>query len=153
MQVLLVDAPEDPQIRPESGSSPFAGVAVGLALAIPISLPCPLVHAMADGGMGPMAATIALPFVRVQDRARSGDIPSNQVMAGVPVRMVADPPALLARLARDDTDDGRAIIRIGSVSFPFMGAPPGRIGGVSMGSAFFPLRCGTARRLRRRCPS
>ena len=47
------------------------------------------------------------PLVGVECRAASGDVVRNQVAAGLSVRMVADPQALLARVARDHTDDGR----------------------------------------------
>ena len=65
MEVPLVDAAERPEVRAERRPCSFAGVAVDLASAIPIIIPCPLVHTVADGGMGRMAAPVALPFVRV----------------------------------------------------------------------------------------
>jgi hypothetical protein len=52
MEVLLVDAAERPEVRAECRASAFAGVAVDLAVAVPIIVPCPLVHAVADGGVG-----------------------------------------------------------------------------------------------------
>ena len=70
-----------------------------LASAVPISIPGPFVDAMAYGGMGGMAAAITLPFIRVQDRAMPWDILGDQVSTGAPVRMVADPKTLFARLA------------------------------------------------------
>ena len=65
--------------------------------------------------------------------------------------MVADPPALLPRLARDHTDDGRTIVGIGPVSFLLVGTSPGWIRGVKMGRAFFPPRSGTVHRPQRPC--
>ena len=74
MQVLLVDTPEGTQIRAKRRACSLAGVAVDLALAIPIIIPCPFVHTVADGGMGRMAAAITLPFVRVEQRAARGTL-------------------------------------------------------------------------------
>jgi hypothetical protein len=74
MEVLLVNTAARPEVRAERRAYSFAGVAVDLALAIPIIIPCPLVHAVADGGVGRMAAPVALPFVRVQGRAVPGEI-------------------------------------------------------------------------------
>jgi hypothetical protein len=153
MEVLLVNAAERTEVRAERRACSFAGVAVDLAAAIPIIIPCPLVHAVADGSMGRMAAPVALPFVRVQGRALQGDILGDQVSARVPVRMVAHPKTLLPRLARDETNDGRAIIGIGAVPPPFIGAAARRITGVRVGRAFFPPRSGTVHRPQRLCQS
>jgi hypothetical protein len=136
MQVLLVNPAEGPQIRPQRRAGPFTGVAVDLALAIPIIIPCPFVHAMADGRVGRMAAVIALPFIGVQERALQRDILGDQVSARTPVRMVAHPKTLLPRLARDHANDGWAIIGIGAVPLPFISASAGRIAGVAMGRIF-----------------
>jgi hypothetical protein len=87
--------------------------------------------------------------ISIEQRAPGGDVVSNKVAAGVPVRMVADPPALLSRVARDDTDDGRAIIRISPVPFALVGAQPGWICRVRVRRTLFPRRFGTARRPRR----
>jgi hypothetical protein len=72
-----VNTAESTEVRAERRACSFAGVAVDLALAIPIIIPCPLVHAVANGGVGRMAASVALPFVRVQGRAASGEILGN----------------------------------------------------------------------------
>ena len=151
MQVLLVNPTESTQIRPKRRASPFTGVAVDLALAIPIIIPCPLVHAVGDGGVGRMAAVIALPFICEQVRTLQRDILADQVSARMPVRMVAHPKTLLPRLARDHTDDGGAIIGIGAVPPPFIGASAWRIAGIAMGRTFFPLRSGRVHRPQRRC--
>jgi hypothetical protein len=153
MQVPLMDPAESSQVGPKRGAGPLTGIAMRLATAITIIIPRPLMLAVADGRVAGMAPAIALPLIGVQQGAVHRNVLRNQGPAGMRIGAVTDPPALLPRLTGEDTDDGRAIIRIGPVPFPFIGAPPGRIGGVSMGGAFFPQRSGTARRLRRRCPS
>ena len=124
-----------------------------LASAILIIVPCPLAHAMADRGMGWMAAPITLPFIRVQVSRCLRDILGDQVATGALCRVIADPEALLARLARDHTDDRRPIIGIGAVPFTLIRAAAWRIRGVAMGRAFFPPRSDTVRRPQRRCRS
>ena len=64
-----MDTSEGTQVGAERRTRPFAGVAVDLASAIPIIIPRPFVHAMADRGMGRMAAAVALPFVGIEHRA------------------------------------------------------------------------------------
>jgi hypothetical protein len=51
MQVLLMDASKTTQIGPERCARSLTGIAVDLATAISIIIPCPLVHAMTDSGM------------------------------------------------------------------------------------------------------
>jgi hypothetical protein len=70
-----------------------------LALAITILIPRPFAYPVGNGGMARMAATIALPFVGIEPRAARGHVVGHEGVAGLPVRMVADPPALLARVA------------------------------------------------------
>ena len=69
MQILRMHAPEGSQVRPKGGSRPFAGVAMDLTSAIPILVPRPCAHGVADGRMGQMAATVALPLVGREPRA------------------------------------------------------------------------------------
>jgi hypothetical protein len=151
MEVTLVDSSEGTKVGAERRAGPFAGVAVDLAVAIPIIIPRPLAHFMAHGGMDWMAATIALPFVRVQDRAGAWDILGNQVVAGTLVRVIANPKTLFARLSRGHADNRGTIVRIGAVPSPLIGPPPGWVIGIGMGRAFFPLRSDIARRPQRRC--
>jgi hypothetical protein len=106
MQVLLMNAAEGAQIRPKHRAGPLTGVTVHFALAISVVITCPFVEAVAHRSMGRMAVVIALPFIRVQERALRRDIRGDQARARTPVRMVAHPKALLPRLARDHTDDG-----------------------------------------------
>lgn len=147
-----MDPAECPQISPKCRAGSLAGIAAHFTVAIAIIIPRPLMHAMADSGMVRMTPAVALPLISIEPRATHRDILRNQGRAGVRISVIADPQALLPCLARDHTDDRRAIIGIGAVSLPFIGAPPGRIGGISMGGALFPPRCGTARRPQRRCP-
>jgi hypothetical protein len=151
MQVLLMNPTEGAQIRSKRRTGPFTGVAVHFASAIPIVIPRPLVDAVAYRGMGRVTAVIALPFICVQDRALQRDILGDQGSARTPVRMVADPKALLPRLARDHTDDRGAIIGISAVPSPFIGTSAWRIVRVAMGRTFFPQRFGRVRRPQRRC--
>ena len=139
------------QVGAERRAGSLAGIAVDFAAAIPIIIPGPLVHAMAHGGMGRMAATIALPLVRVQDCAVAWDILGNEIVAGTLVRMIAHPETLFARLSRDHADNRGTIVRIGAVPSPLIGPPPGWVMGIRMGRAFFPPRSDRARRPRRRC--
>jgi hypothetical protein len=142
-----------PQKRAQSCTSSFAGVAVDLAAAIPIIIARPFASAVAYGGVGRMAPVIALPFIRVQRGAASRDVLREQVVAGPVGRVVTDPEALLARVPRNDTDDGRTAVGIGAVPSPLIGTSTGRIIGVRMGRAFFPPRFGRARLPQRQCPA
>jgi hypothetical protein len=127
MQVLLVDTPEGTQIGPERCARSLAAVAMDLAPTITIVIPGPFAHPVGNRSMAQMTPTITLPLISIEPRASRGHIVSNQVAAGLPVCMVTDPPALLPRVARDDTDDGRAIVPISPVPFALVGAPPGWI--------------------------
>jgi hypothetical protein len=127
--------------------------AVHLTWAISIIIPCPLMDAVAERGMGGMTAPVALPLIGREPRATRGNVLRDQGRAGVCVGMVADPSALLSGLARDHTDEGRPIVGIGAMPLPLIGVPPGWIGGSSMRGAFVPPRCDTTRRLRRWYPS
>jgi hypothetical protein len=153
MQAQLMDPAESPQVCPKRGAGPLTGIAMHLTTAITIIIPRPLMPAVADGRVAWLAPAIALPLIGVEQGAVHRNVLRDQGPAGMRIGVVTDPPALLPRVTGDDTDDGRTIIRIGPVPFPFIGAPPGWIGGVPMGGAFFPQRSGTARRLRMRCPS
>lgn len=143
---------EGPQIGPKPGACPLTGVAVHLTPAIAIIVPRPLVHAVANRRMARMTPAVALPFISIKPRAAHRNVLRDQRRAGARIGMVADPPALLSRLTRDQTDDGGPIIGVGPVPPSLIGAAPGRIGGVSMRGAFFPPRFGTAHQLQRRYP-
>jgi hypothetical protein len=136
MQVLLVNAPKTTQIGPQCRASALAAIAVDLAATISIIIPRPLVRTMTDSGMRRMAPPIALPLVGIELRAGSGDVLRDQGRAGVPIGMVPNPEALLARVPRDDTDNRRAIVGVGAMPSPLMGPPTGRISGIEMGAPF-----------------
>jgi hypothetical protein len=74
MQVLLMDTPEGPQVRPECRTCPFAGVAMDLAVAIAVIIAGPFMRTVTYRGMGWMTPLVALPFVRVQLRAASWNV-------------------------------------------------------------------------------
>jgi hypothetical protein len=126
---------------------------VDLADAITIPIPRPFPSAMAHSGVSRVATVIALPLIRIENRAVRWDVLSDQRPAGACVCTIADPKALLARVARDDADDGRPIVGIRTVPFALIGTSAWRIRGVAMGGAFFPLRSDTIRLPRRRCLS
>jgi len=141
------------QIGPERRASSLTGIAVDLAVAISVIIPCPLVHTMTDSGMRGMAPPLALPFIGIELGAVSGDVLRNQCRAGMPISMVANPEALLACVPRDEADNGWAIVGVGPVPSALIGPPTRRIIRVRMGGAFFPPRFGTARRPQKPCPA
>jgi hypothetical protein len=153
MQVWLVDPSKGPQIGAECRTGPFAGITVDFTAAITIVIASPFMPSVAHRGMGRMTATIALPFIGVEYRARNRDVCRDQVVTSGFGRVVADPETALARVPRDDADDGRTIVGESPVPFPLVGPSPGRILGVRMGCAFFPPRSGTVRLPQRRCRS
>jgi hypothetical protein len=113
MQVLLVDPAKGPQIGAECRTGPFAGITVDLAAAITIVIASPFMHAVADRRMGRMTATIALPFIGVEYRARNRDVCRDQVVTGVFGRVVADPETALARVPRDEAMmGGRSLAKV-----------------------------------------
>jgi hypothetical protein len=147
-----MDPAEGAQIGPKRRAGPLTGVAVHFTSAISIIIPRPRVYAMANGGMARMAPAIALPRIGIEPRAAPRDMLRDQGGAGAHVGMVADPHALLPRLAREQPADGRTIMGLGPVPLACMGPPPGWVSGVLMRRALLPPRCGTARRLRRQYP-
>jgi hypothetical protein len=153
MQGLFVDTPEGTQVGTKRRPRPLTGVAMDLALAVAVVIARPFAHPVGNRGMARMAPSLTLPFIGIEPRAPGGHVVGNKVVTGGPVRMVADPPALLAGVARDDAEDGGTIVGIGAVPFALMGASTGWIGGIAMRRAFFPPRCGPARRPQRRCRS
>jgi hypothetical protein len=86
-----VSAAERPEVRAERRAGSFAGVAVDLAVAVPIIVSRPLVHAVADGGVGRIGAPVTPPFVGIEDRAVLRNILGNQSRASTLIRMIADP--------------------------------------------------------------
>jgi hypothetical protein len=153
VQVLLMHAPKHPQVDPKRRARSLAGVAVDLTAAIPISIPGPLMYTVADRGMVRMTPPIALPLVGIELRATGGYVLCDQGSTRTRIGMVADPEALLTRVPRDETNNGRAVIGVGPMPSPLIGTPPGRILGVRMGRAFFPPRSGTVRRPQRPYPA
>jgi len=151
MQVLLVDPAEGTQVGPKRCTRSLTGVAMHFTSAIAIIIPRPFVNAMTDSGMGGMTAPIALPLVGIQQRAASRNVFGDEGTTRPRVCMVAHPQALLARLARDHTDDRGPIVGIGAVAFALIGAAAWRVAGMTMGCAFFPPRSGTAHLPRRWC--
>jgi hypothetical protein len=95
MQILLVHASEGSQIRPERCPCPLTGIAMDLAAPIPIGIPCPFMHAVADSGVCRMAATIALPLVGIQPCAASRHAVGDETVTRPCVRVVAHPEAMM----------------------------------------------------------
>jgi hypothetical protein len=90
-------------------------------------------HGAANSRMRRMTATIALPFIGVEYCASNRDVCRDQVVAGVFGHVVADPETALARVPRDDADDGGprerpahvpSPRRVPGVGTPPLGAPP-----------------------------
>jgi hypothetical protein len=123
------------------------------ASAIAIIIPRPFVSTMADGGMNWMTAAVALLFVGVQPCATSWNIIGDERAASPCVRVVAHPKALLARVPRNEADDGGPIVGIGAVALALIGASTRWVTGIAMGRAFFPPRSGRVRRLQTPCRS
>jgi len=77
----------------------------------------------------------------------------DEPMTRPPVRVVAHPQPRLARLTRDQMDDGRPIIGVGAVACALVRTAAGRIIRGAVGRAFFPPPSGITRPSQRRCPS
>jgi hypothetical protein len=120
-----MNTPKDRPVGAERRPCSLAGVAMDFAAAIPLIIPRPLVHAMADGGMCRMAAMRALPCIGVQERAVPWHMLSHQDVAGPCVRLIADPETRLTRLSCDNADQGGTIIRIGAMPLALTGASTG----------------------------
>jgi hypothetical protein len=146
MQVLLGDPAEGTQIGAERCSCPFTGVAVDLASAIPIIIASPFVDAVANRGMGWMTPPVALPLIGIQPGAASRKVFADEPMTSPPVRVVAPPKTLLARLTRDDTDDRGPIVGRGAVALARIGTSTWWVAGIALGRAVFPPRSGSVRR-------
>ena len=76
-----MNTPKHPQKRAQPCTRSFAGVAVDLALAIPIIIARPFADTVAHRGMGWMTAAVALPFVCVQLRAVSRNVLGDERLA------------------------------------------------------------------------
>lgn len=103
---MFVNAPKRNEVRAERRACSFAGVAVALALAVTIILPCPLMNTVAASGMVGMAPLIALPRIGRAPRTGEADVLRDEGGAGARIGMVAAPEALLARLAREYAEEG-----------------------------------------------
>jgi hypothetical protein len=68
-------------------------------LALFVIIARPLVPAVADSGIARMASPIALPLIGREPRAARRKVLRGQGLAGARVGIVADPHALLPRLA------------------------------------------------------
>jgi hypothetical protein len=97
MKVLRVDAAEHPEVCAERGASSFAGVAMDLAVAVSMIIPCPFMDTVADRGVGRMTPPVALPLVGIELRATGGHVRCDQGATRPRIGMVADPEALCTR--------------------------------------------------------
>jgi hypothetical protein len=131
-----VDPAEGTQIGAERCSCPFTGVAVDLASAIPIIIASPFVDAVADRGMGWMTPPLALPLIGIQPGAASRKVFDDEPMISPPVRVVAHPKTLLARLTRDETDDRGPIVGRGAVALALIGTSTWWVTGIAMGQTW-----------------
>jgi hypothetical protein len=153
VQVLLVDPAEGAQIGAERRACPFTGVAVDLASAVPVIISGPFVDAVADRGMGGVTPSVAVPLIGIQPCAAGREVFYDELMTRPSVGVVTHPKTLLARLTRDDTENGRTIVGIGAVPLALIRAPARRIRGIAMGGAFFPPRSDTVHPPQRPCRS
>jgi hypothetical protein len=153
VQVRLVHSPAGASGCAKRRPSPVAGVTVDLADAITITLPRPCPSAMAHRGVSRVATVRALPRIRREHRAVRWDVRSDQRPAGACVRTIAAPQELLARVARDEADEGRPIVGRRPGPLPLLGTSAWRIRGVAMGCAGLPRRSDPVRLPRRRCLS
>jgi hypothetical protein len=126
---------------------------VDLTSALPIIIASPFVDAVADRGMGWMTPPVAPPLIGIQPRAASRKVFDDEPMTSPPVRVVAHPKTLLARLTRDDTDDRGPIVGIGAVALALIGTSTWGGTGIAMGRAFVPPRSGSVRRPQTPCRS
>jgi hypothetical protein len=96
-------------------------------------------HGAANSRMRRMTATIALPFIGVKYCASNRDVCRDQVVAGVFGHVVADPETALARVPRDDADDGgpreRPLPRLAAMSRSRCASPTCRRHSGCQGSA------------------
>jgi hypothetical protein len=137
MQGLFVDTPEGPQVGTKRRPRPRTGVAMDPALAVTVVIARPFAHPVGNRGMARMATSITLPCIGIEPCARGGHVVGHEGVAGWPVRMVADPPALLACVARDDADHGGTIVGRGAVPF-LLARRRGGSAGSRWGVLFFP---------------
>jgi hypothetical protein len=140
-----MNAPKHTQVGAERRASALAGVAVDVAAALAVIIPCPLVHTVGNSGMARMAPPIALPRIGMEPCAARGDVLRDQGRAGAPICMVAHPEALLTHVPRDEADNRRAVVGVAPMPSPLIGTPPGRISGIAMGRTLFPRRFGRVR--------
>jgi hypothetical protein len=94
-----MDPMEGTQIGPKLRAGPCTGTAVHFMSALFVVIARPLVPAVADGGMARMAPPIALPLIDREPRAARSKVLYDQGCASARVAIVADPHALLPRLA------------------------------------------------------
>jgi hypothetical protein len=100
IQVLFVDTTEGARVGAKRRAYPFTGVAMDLTAAIPIAIPAPFAGPVTHGGVGGVAAMIALPLVRIEPRAVGRKVLGDQLVAGVPVRMTTPKSAARPSPAR-----------------------------------------------------
>ena len=148
-----VNAPEGAQGGTKRGPRACAGVAGDLAHARVMSLTSPRPCAVTHRGRGRMAATRALPGVGREPRVVRGHGGGYAGVAGLPVRMVAAPPARLARVTHDEAEPGGTILGSGARPGALRGTSTGWSGGIALRRAVVPRRAGSAHPPQRRCQS
>jgi hypothetical protein len=113
MQVPLMDTSEGPEIRPEHCARPFTPMAVDRTSTLTLILPGPFAGTVAHGGVGGVAAMIALPRVKREPRAVGWNVVGHQRVAGPRVRVITHPDPRLTRLPRDHpAEGGRALASV-----------------------------------------
>jgi hypothetical protein len=103
MQVLLMNTSESTQVSMKRRGCPITSIAMDLASAIPVIIPCPLARTVPDGGVEWIVGTIALPLVGIELCPANSNVFGNQPLTGPHMCVITHPEALLARLPRDQT--------------------------------------------------
>ena len=143
-QIVFVDTSERPQKRAQTAARSFTTVAMDFAHAIAIIITRPFLHTVAHARVPGMHIWIVRCLITLQDRTCWRHISFYNRTRGWFVGMREHPIAHLVAGAADQTQDGRPVVRIAALAFPFIGAPARRVGHIAMRRTFFPPRSDTA---------
>ena len=127
-QIVLVDAAERSQERPQSSASTFTTVAMDFAHTVAIIITRPFLDTMADTRMRSMHARIVGGLVRIQDRTLRRHIPFNNRACRRFVGMFQYPIADFVRRATDQTEDWWSVVCVGAFPLCLISAPAWRVG-------------------------
>lgn len=148
-EIVFVNAPKGTQIRAEGCSETFTGVAVNLADAITIVIPCPFVVAVTDRSVVGMHATIVRAFVGKEQRSRRDNTRFNNRTTRGFISVFDHPIAVFFGFPTDHPNDGWTVIGIGATATALIGPSPWWVVRIRMGRIFFPPRSDTLHPLQR----